>query len=147
MNKNTIVCLVDRDEKTNQWKYLSQTERISGTTSPEFKKKFPLKFVDLAAKTLRFNVYDVPDGAKSIDDPYRLGSSLVPINTIAENAGVEFEYVLTHRDARKQVALESAKSTITVKVCVYHSAGLHSFMSLYLYLCIVIVCVCMVVFE
>lgn len=58
-HKNTIVCLVDRDERTNKLVYLNQSERVSHTVDPTFKKKFPLTFVDTSAKTLRFNVYDV----------------------------------------------------------------------------------------
>lgn len=61
-HKNTIVCLVDRDERTNKLIYLNQSERISDTDSPVFKKKFPLSFTDTSAKMLRFNIYDVPAG-------------------------------------------------------------------------------------
>ena len=67
-HQNTIVCLVDRDERTNKLVYLNQSERISGTVDPTFKKKFPLTFVDTSAKTLRFNVYDVVSGEESSSD-------------------------------------------------------------------------------
>jgi len=114
VHKNTIVCLVDRNERTNKLEYLNQTERVAGTNTPAFKKKFPLHFVDSAAKTLRFNVYDVPEGSKNIEDECRLGCAIVQIKALVDKPGAEFVYALSHKHPKRQAALTAAQSTLTV---------------------------------
>lgn len=115
LHKNTIVCLVDRDEHTNKLRYLNQTDRVADTNSPAFRKRFPLVYVDSAtAKTLRLNVYDVPGHATTIDDEFRLGSAVVSIKAMVDRPEAEFVYTLSHRQPQKQAALAAAMSTITV---------------------------------
>lgn len=114
VHNNTIVCLVDRDERTDKLVYLNQTERVTKTNCPVFRKKFPLEYIETAAKKLRFNVYDVPSGATSIEDPDRVGSAVVTLKECVDGAGTDFIFNLSHKDGKKQSLLDGAKSTITV---------------------------------
>ena len=114
VHKNTIVCLVDRNERTNKLMYVGQSDRVTDTNSPEFKKGFPLTFVDNSAKSLRFNVYDVPAGSKNIEDDFRLGSAIVSIASLVDKAGSEFVFALHHKNPQKQAALLANRATISI---------------------------------
>lgn len=116
VHKNTIICLVDRDDRTNKLLCLYQSPLISNTNSPNFSSKaFPLSYVSESGRAVRFNVYDVPPTAKSIEEQYRIGSVAIVIQDIADRPlNTETVYFLQHKDKERNEKLVQNKSSITV---------------------------------
>ena len=114
VHHNALVCLVDREEKTDRLIYVSQTEKVSKTVNPEFSREFVVEYELGSVRELRFNVYDVGGKSQSIDDGDRLGSLKVDVREIIDYDGVDFVYPLSHRDHAKNFKLIKAQSQLTV---------------------------------
>ena len=114
-HQNSIVCLVDREEKTDRLVYVSQTERQSKTNNPDWQKQFQLEYELGSVRELRFNVYDVAAKSQSIDDSDRIGSVRVNIAEMVELDGVDYVFALTHADHTKNYKLIRAQATMTVR--------------------------------
>ena len=112
---NSIVCLVDREEKTDRLVYVSQTERQSKTANPDWQKQFVLEYELGSVRELRFNVYDVAARSQSIDDGDRIGSVRVNIAELVELDGVDYVFALAHADHNKNYKLIKAQATMTVR--------------------------------
>ena len=115
VHQNSIVCLVDREEKTDRLVYISQTERQSKTNNPDWQKQFQLEYELGSVRELRFNVYDVAAKTHSIDDGDRIGSVRVNIAELVELDGVDYVFALTHADHNKNYKLIRAQATMTVR--------------------------------
>jgi len=116
-HRNIIVCLIDRHPQTGRLEYLNQTEVVrveDQEDSPVFRKRFPLEFVENASKNLRLNVYDVPNGSKSIEDEYRIGSAEILIQPLVDNVGKEMVYQLSHKMPHKQSRLDATNASISI---------------------------------
>ena len=113
-HQNVIVCLVDREEKTDRLVYVSQTERVSRNPNPEFSREFVVEYELGSVRELRFNVYDVSVKSQSIEDADRLGSLKADIREIVELDGVDFVFRLQHREHSKNYKLIKSQSQITV---------------------------------
>lgn len=114
---NIVICMVERNDRTNQLEYRDQTEAIEGSTKPRFKKRFPCTYIAGSGKALRFNVYDLPLGSTSLSDADRIGSAIIDVKSLVDRPGAEFVYTLSHRDESKRSRLASALTTISV-ICV-----------------------------
>jgi hypothetical protein len=114
VHQNVIVCLVDREEKTDRLVYVSQTERVSRNANPEFSREFVVEYELGSVRELRFNVYDVSVKSQSIDDADRLGSLKADIREMVELDGVDFVFRLQHREHSKSYKLIKAQSQITI---------------------------------
>ena len=114
VHQNTLICLVDREEKTDRLVYISQTEKISKNPNPEFTREFTVDYEVGSVRELRFNVYDIAAKTQTIDDGDRLGSVKVDIKDVVEFDGVDFVYPLAHRDHNKNFKLIKAQSQLTV---------------------------------
>ena len=115
VHQNSIVCLVDREEKTDRLVYVSQTEKQSKTNNPDWQKQFQLEYELGSARELRFNVYDVAIKTQSIDDSDRIGSVRVNIAELVELDGVDYVFALSHADHNKNFKLIRAQATMTVR--------------------------------
>ena len=113
-HQNALVCLVDREEKTDRLVYVSQTERISKNANPDFTRPFTIEYEVGSCRELRFNVYDVAAKTQTIDDGDRLGSVRVDIRELVEFDGVDFVFALSHRDHAKNFRLIRQQSQLTV---------------------------------
>ena len=111
---NALVCLVDREEKTDRLIYVSQTEKVSKNPNPEFTRPFTVDYELGSVRELRFNVYDVGAKTTTIDDGDRLASVKVDIREVVEFDGVDFVYGLSHREHGKNFKLIKAGSQLTV---------------------------------
>ena len=115
VQQNSIVCLVDREEKTDRLVYVSQTEKQSKTSNPNWQKQFALEYELGSVRELRFNVYDVALKSTSIDDNDRIGSVRVNIAELVELDGVDFVFALSHADHNKNFKLIRAQATMTLR--------------------------------
>ena len=115
VHQNSIVCLVDREEKTDRLVYVSQTEKQSKTNNPDWQKHFQLEYELGSVRELRFNVYDVSAKTQSIDDSDRIGSVRVDIAEMVELDGVDYVFTLSHADHNKNFKLIRAQATMTIR--------------------------------
>lgn len=80
----------------------------------DFRKQFRLLYDSSATRKLRFNVYGIPADKKQMDDEDRIGSTMLTLKEIAEGAGIEFVFRLSHEQGSKQAALTKSQATISV---------------------------------
>jgi len=120
---NHIVCMFERNDDTEQLAYLAQTEKQKlGATGAgaevQWRKTFKLQYDSRPAfegRKLRFNVYDLPAQSKQMDDEDRIGSALLHLKDLVDNAGIDYVFKLTHEVPAKQQALLKSGATLTLQ--------------------------------
>ena len=76
---------------------------------------FKLTYDSTSVRKLRFNLYDIPPNSKAMDDEDRMGSAMMVLKEVVDNAGIEFVYKLTHENPAKQQALLKNGATIIIQ--------------------------------
>lgn len=112
--RNTLVTVVDRDDRTGLLLLCGRTELVSDTRDPSFQTRLSLSFIDAAAKSIRFNVYRLPEGRTEPEEEYRIGSALALGKSLVDKVDFEFVLTLGHGSAKRQDQLAAAISTISV---------------------------------
>lgn len=113
---NYIVCLIGRNNKTDQSVYISQTEIIKNEGS--FNTQLLIQY-DINQRAgwyhkYRLNLYDIPSDVTHIEDQYRIGTTILEQQHIVNNVNTELNLQLHHRDPAKNNLLHNTRLNITI---------------------------------
>lgn len=102
--------------------YVSQTEPQKGSRSPDFEQEIQLRDVSASTEAqLKFSVYHVLDG--DINENGRVGSAVISVKDLFNSRGSAISIKLVHKNPTRNIALNSADSSIIFKTTMTSGAS------------------------